>query len=102
MSKKIHKTENNVDEQVEQTTKSQTVSLTEAEKIWSEIKDKPISMFALKNAKISDYCLPQTVMPTKCFLITKASAVLPALEEAIGASFVCEAMNKYIVISRKV
>lgn len=106
MNKKAHKpeqVETSVAQQPEQSaTKVAAPQQTEADKIWSEIKDRKLAMFALNNAKVSDYCRPEKVMPMKCFLVAKASSVLPALEEALGATFVCEAMNKYIVVSRKV
>lgn len=73
----------------------------EADKIWKEIKDKPLQMFALTGQKVSDYCNPVNIEPNRCFLLYKASSVIPALEEAIGTKFNCEAMYKYVVVSRK-
>lgn len=74
---------------------------TVAEEIWNEIKDKEIHMFALPNQRISDYCQPFPIEPSRCFLFFKASAVLPALETAIGKNYECEAVDKYIVVKRK-
>lgn len=76
-------------------------SLSNAEKIWSEIKDKEIFMFALPGKKVSDFCQPVMIDPSRCFLIFRASSVLPSLEEVIGKEYVCEAVDKYIVITRK-
>jgi hypothetical protein len=72
-----------------------------AEKIWNEIKNKEIQMFSLPGKVVSDFCKPIQIEPSRCFLLFKASAVLPALEEAIGKAYECEAMDKYIVITRK-
>lgn len=74
---------------------------TVAEKIWNEIRDKEIQMFSLPGKTIGDFCQPVLIEPSRCFLVFKASAVLPALEEAVGKNFTCEAMDKYIVVTRK-
>lgn len=74
---------------------------TEADLIWSEIKDKEIAMFSLPSQKVSDYCMPSPVDPNRCFLLYKAGSVLPAIEAAVGDKFTCEVMNKFLVISRK-
>lgn len=74
---------------------------TVAEQIWSEIKSKEILMFALPGQKVSDYCTPVPIDPTRCFLVAKATATLPALEEAIGPDFECTSAEKYIIVARK-
>jgi len=72
----------------------------EALKIWMEIKDKPIAMFALPNQAVSQYCVPQVVEPTKLYLLTTATAVLPALEAALSGAYVVELVHKFVVVSR--
>lgn len=74
---------------------------TEAGNIWSEIKDREIQMFALPNQRVSAYCKPMIVEPTKLYLLTTASSVLPSLEEALSKEFVVELVDKYTVVSRK-
>jgi len=74
---------------------------TVAEQIWAEIKDKEILMFALPGQKIVDYCAPVPIDPMRCFLLSKASATLPALEEAVGKEYECTSAEKYIIVSRK-
>lgn len=74
---------------------------TVADQIWSEIKDKNVLMFALPNQKVSDYSTPEQIDPSRCFLIPKASAFLPALEEAIGNAYECSVAGKYIIVARK-
>lgn len=72
-----------------------------AEQIWSEIKDKEILMFALPGQKVSDFCQPVFIEPSRCFLLYKASSALPSVEAAIGPTYECSAVEKYIVITRK-
>jgi len=79
------------------------VPATDADKIWDEIKNKPILMFSLPNQTVANYCTQAKIDPTRCFLqYNKVGAVIPALEEAIGKGFTVEAMDKYIVVSRVV
>jgi hypothetical protein len=73
---------------------------TEGEKIWSEIKDKEINMFSLPSQRVSDCCSPVLIDPSRCFLLFRASATLPALETAIGNKYECNIEHKYIVVSR--
>lgn len=72
----------------------------ESEKIWNEIKDKEILMFALPNQLVFHYCSPIVVEPSKCYLKSTASSVLPALETALGRNYTVELMDKYIVVAR--
>lgn len=73
---------------------------TEASKIWKEIKDKEIFMFALPAQLVSHYCQPVTVEPSKLYLLTTATSVLPSLENALGRQYVVEVIDKYTVVSR--
>lgn len=75
---------------------------TEAGKIWSEIKDKSIEMFALPDQKVHQYCQPKLVDPTKLYLDITASSVLPSLEAAIGSNYTVELANRYVIVSRAV
>jgi hypothetical protein len=75
---------------------------TEAGKIWDEIKDKPIEMFALPEQKISHYAAPAMVEPSKLYLVTRATSVLPSIETAVGKQYTVELMDKYVVVSRTV
>ena len=76
------------------------VTETEASKIWSEIKDKDILMFALPGQKVSHYCSPVVVEPTKLYLLVTATSVTPSLEAAIGDKYSVDLVNKYTVVSR--
>lgn len=75
---------------------------TEASKIWNEIKDKNIEMFALPGQKVSQYCQPVNVEPSKLYLLITASSVLPSLEVSCGSKFVVELVNKYVTVARAV
>lgn len=73
---------------------------TEAEKIWNEIRNLNVDLFALPNQKVNDHCEPVQVEPNKLFLLATASAFLPALESSLGTKFLVEKLDKFIVVSR--
>jgi hypothetical protein len=73
---------------------------TEAIKIWNEIKDKSIEMFALPNQRVMDHCYPVDIEPSKLYLRTKSTSVLPSLEVSCGKNFVVELVDKYVSVSR--
>lgn len=73
---------------------------TEAGKIWDEIKDKDIEMFALPDQKVSMHCHPIMVEPSRLFLTTNSTAVLPSLETAIGKKFTVELADKFVIVAR--
>lgn len=79
---------------------SEKVEKTEADKIWTEIKNKKIEMFALPDQTVSQYCKPISVDPNKLFLIASAASLLPALEIALGDKFCVEMADKYLIVSR--
>jgi hypothetical protein len=87
---------------------------TAAEKIWEEIRDLPIDMFALPNQTVSQYCKVVSIEPSKCFVVITASAALPALEAALPnipvpgvnpklpdmkPKFVVERVDKFVTVS---
>lgn len=82
------------------TSKEETTTKTEADQIWSEIKNKTIEMFALPDQKISHHCSPVTIEPSRLYVTTTATSVLPALEAALGPRYTIERLNQYLVISR--
>lgn len=75
------------------------VNGTPAERIWNHINGLPLEMFGLPNKKVSDYCTPVSVEPSKLYLTARASAVLPALETALQHHYVVELAGKWIVVS---
>jgi len=75
---------------------------TESGKIWNEIKDKNIEMFALPDQKVSDHCAPVNIEPSKLYLRTRSSSVLPSLEASCGKNFTVELVDKYVTVTRVV
>ena len=71
------------------------------EKIWADIKDKPIEMFALPGQTPAKFCTPIMVEPTKLYLTSTVSSVLPALETAFSKTYDVELVDRYIVLSYK-
>lgn len=73
----------------------------EAEKIWQEVKNVQLDLFALPNQTIEKYCTPQYVEPSKLYVTVSTGAVGPALEDALVKTYIVEYAGKFIVISRK-
>ncbi len=71
------------------------------DKIWNEIKDVEINLFALPK-KIEDCCSPRPFEPSKLYLAYTVGAVLPAVEEALKKKYIVELSDKYITVSYKV
>ena len=75
---------------------------TEGEKIWNEIKDRTINMFALPDQVVFQHCTFIPIEPSKCYVTIRSTATLPSLEAAIGAGFTVELADKFVVIARAV
>lgn len=93
--------------QHEQHQSSTNFNLTgEAARIWEEIKDRPIEMFALPNQIVSDHVTPFPVDPSKLYCFIRSTAVLPSLEAACNLDkrekFNVEAADKYVMVSATV
>jgi hypothetical protein len=72
---------------------------TAAQKIWEEIKGVQIDMFTLPNQFVEQHCFPQTIEPTKCYLVSRASSILPALEAALGSKYFVTQEGRFVVVS---
>jgi len=85
-------------------TENKKTTLTNAEKIWTEIANLTIEMFALPDQKVANYCklLPKNPDPEKLFLIPTAGSVLPALEKSLGDKFSVEMVDRFLIVSRKI
>ena len=70
-------------------------------KIWDEIKDKELELFALPNQKVKDHVEPLNV-PGTDFLYVKlaSSAVLASLETCLKG-FDFEQTEKNVIVKRK-
>lgn len=109
MSKKNQpKNEPTLAQQAQQKQASKDKNVAEAMKdtvageIWSEIKDKNIEMFALPDQTVSMHCHPYPIEPSKLYLVTNSTAVLPSLEAAIGRKYTVELADKYVIVARAV
>lgn len=92
-SKTLDSSENQKD-----TSKSQA---TESSKLWDQIKNVKLDLYALPNQFVHLHCKPFLDLNKKDLYMTiKSSAVLPALEEALKQDFVVEQANKYIIVKR--
>ena len=97
------KTETKTETKTEEVKKSDAKpTLTEGQKIWNEIKNKKLSMFALPNVRVEDYCKQLDIEPNHCFIMPKVSAVIAGLEDILDKDlYTYETQDKYIVIGRK-
>lgn len=75
---------------------------TEAGKIWDEIKNRAIDMFAIPDQIVSQHVFPSNIDHTKLYLTGKpgATSVLPALETALGKNYVVDLAGRFITVSR--
>jgi LysM repeat protein len=71
----------------------------EADVLWDEIKDLSIEVFALPNQKVGNY-LKRLNNPSALFVRASATAVLPALEAALGDSYSVEVTETCWIIKR--
>lgn len=73
----------------------------DSEKIWDEIKNVRLEIFALPNQFVHTYYKPMIIDPVKLHLtgLTKASSVLPALESALYPKYLIEQIDRFIVIT---
>jgi len=60
---------------------------TASDKIWEEIKNLPIAMFALPNQTIQNHVVRVEVEPSSLYLRGKSPAVIAGLDEALNTSF---------------
>ncbi len=72
----------------------------ESEKIWGEISNLPIQVFALAGQKVEQHVTKLLVPGKVLFLKLRATSVLPALEEAIGNKYTVEVADGYICVKR--
>ncbi len=73
---------------------------TKAEKIWDQIKEVKLEMFGLPNQFVLSYYNPVFIESDKLYLTAKthASAVLPALEQALQGRYTVEQAIKFLII----
>ena len=98
MEKEMNKKSDMTDTQAQDSVKT-VKQLTVADKIWNDIKDERLEMFALPDQFVRMYCEPISIEPTKLYLKFTVAAVLPALEIALDGLYKVELVNKYICVS---
>lgn len=69
-----------------------------SDKIWSEIKDMTLDLFALPNQKVSMHTKRIEISPDVVHLTLSSQAVLASLETALGKKYVVEAGEKYVSV----
>lgn len=74
---------------------------TEADKIWTEIKDKSIDLYGLPHQRVHAHVQKLAVPGDVLLLKLNASAVLPALETAIHPAFEVEMTESFTIVRRK-
>ena len=74
---------------------------TEADKIWEEIKDRPIDIFGLTNKKVSDYIVKIGIPDESLHVKLLVGAAIVGLEQSLGSDYDIElAEQQYLIISR--
>ncbi len=77
-----------------------TVSKTNSQKIWDEIKNKKIDMFSLPDQSVSMHCTPVWIDPDTLYMTYKASSVINQLEESLGTKYKFSLDGKYISVKK--
>lgn len=73
-----------------------------AEKIWEDVKNVTLNMFALPGQTVATYLEPFAVEPSKLYLQFRdknATAVLPALEDAVGKKYGVSVVGRFICVA---
>lgn len=74
---------------------------TEPNKIWDEIKDKELEIFALPNQKVKDHAEPLNIPGVEHLYVKLASSAVLASLETCLKDFEFEQTEKYVIIKRK-
>lgn len=73
----------------------------ESARLWNEIKNLQLNMFALPDQTVEKHYTPVIVEPSKLYMVGAVGAAFPALEETLGQNYNLEVAGKYIVVSSK-
>ena len=76
--------------------------VSEADKIWQEIRGLAINVYSLDGQKVSDHVLKIDLPANELYVKLKSSAVLPALEAALGKKYEVELAEQYVIVRRAV
>jgi hypothetical protein len=75
--------------------------VTEADKIWEEIQNKELPMFALPDQKIKDHVERLSIPGEGLYVKLSSTSVLVGLEAVLGDKFEFVLAEKYLIIKRK-
>lgn len=75
--------------------------LTEAQKIWEDIRQVQLNMFALPGQTVEMYCKVYPIEPSRVYMTVKVSAVLAALEDTLGKWYNFDTAGKFVLVTRK-
>lgn len=74
----------------------------ESDKMWAEIKELPIEMFALPDQRVKHHAQRVKVTPNEVHLKLKSTAVVASLEFALAASrvrrYTVEVAEGYVIV----
>ena len=70
------------------------------DKLWEEIKDKPIDMFALPGKRVQDFVSKVMGTANSLLVSVKVGAAIPALEQTLGNTFKVVPDEKYVTVSK--
>lgn len=73
---------------------------TVSDKLWDEIKNAPIDMFALPNQCVKQHVQRIKISPTEVHLKLKSTAVVASLEAALGLKYQVEVCEGYVIVRK--
>jgi thioredoxin-like negative regulator of GroEL len=72
----------------------------DAKKIWEELKDHQLNLFALPDQIVKDHATPVPISEQDLYLTLKSPAVLIALEELAGKKYTVDKVDRFAIIRR--
>ena len=74
--------------------------MTKSAQIWETIRRLKVNVYGM-NQQLEEMCTYTPIDTQKCFLTTRALALLPVLEEALGEGYECTNQDRFLVIEKK-
>ncbi len=72
----------------------------QADQIWESIRKESINVYGM-DQNLEDIANFSPIDTTKCFLTTKAAALLPVLEEKLAKKYSVYSSDRFIVVEKK-
>lgn len=79
-------------------TQTESSKETTADKIWSEIKNLTLELFALPNQTVAMHVKRVPITDDTLHLTLSSQAVLAALDARLGGKYVVESAEKYVTV----